>query len=128
MSVVPVLIRAIAALAGEVSRPHVELFTQDAYFWFQVLQVFLIRTLTDTASTTIIEIAKSPATVFRILSQAIPISSNFYMSYFIMQGLAIATSIPAQVVQCALFHVLSRFRDSTPRMMHARYTSLEGIP
>jgi calcium permeable stress-gated cation channel len=127
MILVPEIMRMLATLAGAVSLPHRELFTQNAYFCFQLIQVFLIRTLADAASTVLIQIVESPSAVFRILSQAIPTSSNFYISYFIVQGLAMASNVLAQVTGCLVFYLLYRWMADTPRAMYARWTSLRTI-
>lgn len=127
MSLVPVFMRMFARLAGEVSQSRVELFTQNAYFCFQLVQVFLIRTLTDTASTAIVQIATDPSAVFTILGDALPTSSNFYISYFIVQGLTIATSVLTQVIGCAIFNVFYRFLAGTPRAKYSKWTSLSAI-
>ncbi|KAI9152090.1 hypothetical protein HJFPF1_09313 [Paramyrothecium foliicola] len=127
MSLVPVIMRACAKLAGAVSLSEVELFTQNAYFVFQLIQVFLIRTLTDTASKAIIDIANNPSSVFGILSQSIPTSSNFYISYFIVQGITIAIGVLTQVVGLFVFKILYKFLAGTPRAMYTKWTTLSAI-
>ena len=127
MSLVPIIMRALAKFAGEVSLSRVELFTQNAYFTFQIVQVFLIRTLTDTASTAIINIAQDPSSIFGTLGEAIPTSSNFYISYFIVQGLSIATSTLTQVVGCVIFNLMYKFLATTPRAMYTKWTTLSAV-
>lgn len=128
MSSVPILMRILAMLAGEVSLAHIELFTQSAYFYFQLLQVFLIRTLTDTVSVVLIQTIESPSAIFQILSQAIPTSSNFYISYFIMQGFTIAPNILTQLISCLTFNLLYKFYDNnTPRALYTRWISLSTL-
>ncbi|KFH43020.1 hypothetical protein ACRE_062400 [Hapsidospora chrysogenum ATCC 11550] len=127
MSLVPVFMRMFARLAGEVSASRVELFCQNAYFAFQLIQVFLIRTLTDTASTAIVQIANDPGSVFSTLSSAIPTSSNFYISYFILQGLGIAIGVLTQVVGCIVFNVFYKFLTGTPRAKYNKWTSLSAL-
>jgi hypothetical protein len=127
MSLVPVFIRMFARLAGEVTQSRVELFTQNGYFVFQIVQVFLIRTIADSASTVIVQIANDPGAVFSILSTALPTSSNFYISYFILQGLTIATSVLTQVIGCVIFNLLYKFLTGTPRAMYNKWTSLSAI-
>lgn len=127
MSLVPVFMRMFARFAGEVSLSRVELFTQNAYFMFQLVQVFLIRTLTDTASTAIVQIAQNPSSVFSTLSSAIPTSSNFYISYFILQGVTVATSVLTQVVGCVIFNLIYKYLAGTPRAMYQKWTSLSAI-
>lgn len=127
MSLVPVFMRMFARFAGEVSLSRVELYTQNAYFAFQLIQVFLIRTVTDTASTAIVQIAGDPGMVFGILAEAIPTSSNFYISYFIFQGVQIATSVLTQVVGCVIFNLLYKYLAGTPRAMYNKWTALSAI-
>lgn len=119
--------RALARLAGCTNLAQVELFTQNAYFFFQVVQVFLIQTLANSASTAIVQIAQDPGKVFDILSSALPTASNFYISYFIVQGLTIATSVLTQVVGCVIFGLLYKFLAGTPRAMYTKWTSLSAI-
>ncbi|RFU77492.1 hypothetical protein TARUN_4706 [Trichoderma arundinaceum] len=127
MSLVPVIMRLCARLAGEVSQSRVELFTQNAYFFFQLIQVFLIQTLTNAASTALVQIAQQPGQVFNILSSSLPTASNFYISYFIVQGLTIATSVVTQVVGFFVFTLLYKFLAKTPRAMYKKWTSLSAI-
>lgn len=127
MSLVPVIMRLCAKLAGAASMSQVELFTQNSYFFFQLIQVFLIRTVTNTASTLIVQIVEDPGSVFTVLSEAIPTSSNFYISYFIVQGLSIAVSVLTQVVGCLIFNLLYRLFGSTPRALYTRWIGLSSI-
>ena len=94
---------------------------------FQVVQVFLIRTITDTASTAIVQIVQSPTSAFEILAEALPTSSNFYISYFIIQGFTIATDVMTQVVSLVVFNVFYRFFARTPRAMYDKWTTLKAI-
>lgn len=127
MSLVPVFMRMFARLAGEVSLARVELFTQNAYFCFQLIQVFLIRTMADAASTALIQIIGAPDMVFSILGESLPTSSNFYISYFIVQGLTIAVGVLTQVVGCIIFNLLYKFLAGTPRAKYNKWTSLSAI-
>lgn len=127
MSLVPIIMRVCAKLSGTVSLSQTELFTQNAYFVFQVIQVFLIRTMTDTASTAVVQIIQNPDGVFDLLSSSLPTSSNFYISYFIVQGLTIATNVLTQVVGCIVFRILYKFLASTPRAMYTKWTTLSSL-
>ncbi|PNY28920.1 Uncharacterized protein RSN1 [Tolypocladium capitatum] len=127
MSLVPVIMRWCAKLAGSPTLSRVELFTQNAYFCFQVVQVFLIRSMADAASTAIVQIVDNPSDVFSILGAVIPTSSNFYISYFMLQGLTIATSVVTQVVGMFVFRILYKYLTGTPRSMYTKWTSLSSI-
>lgn len=127
MSLVPVIMRALSGVAGAKTNTEAELFTQNAYFCFQVLQVFLIRSITDAASTAIVQIAENPGSVFSILGSALPTTSNFYISYFIVQGLTIAIGVVTQVVGLFIFRLLYKFLASTPRAKYTKWTTLSAI-
>ncbi|KAK3192129.1 phosphate metabolism protein 7 [Lecanicillium sp. MT-2017a] len=127
MALVPIIMRLCAKLAGATTNSQVELFTQHAYFCFQIIQVFLVRTLTNAASEVLPTIVKEPGQVFEILSSKIPKASNFYISYFIVQGLTLATSVLTQVVGLVIFRVLYKFLAGTPRAMYQKWTSLARV-
>lgn len=127
MSLVPVFMRLCARQAGCVSISQAELFTQNAYFVFQVIQVFLVQTLANSFVSSIATIVKEPSQVFSMLSSSIPTASNFYISYFIVQGLTIAVGVLTQVVGCIIFNLLYKFLTSTPRSMYNKWTTLSAL-
>ncbi|CAM1504888.1 Fc.00g024790.m01.CDS01 [Cosmosporella sp. VM-42] len=88
MALVPAMLRFCARQAGVPSLVLVELFTQNAYFAFQVVQVFLITTLTSAASAAFMDILKDPISAKDLLAQNLPKASNFYLSYILIQCLA----------------------------------------
>ncbi|KAM0273964.1 hypothetical protein ACHAQH_008084 [Verticillium albo-atrum] len=127
MALVPIIMRLCAKLAGEPSASRVELFTQNAYFCFQLIQVFLITTVSSSAVAAVQNIINNPSSVFDILSEALPRSSQFYISYFIVQGLGIAVSVISQVVGFIIFSLVYRFLTSTPRSMYNKWAQLSAI-
>ncbi|KAI1776532.1 DUF221-domain-containing protein [Hypoxylon cercidicola] len=127
MSLVPVIMRLCAKLSGEPSLSRVELFTQNAYFAFQLIQVFLITTSTSAASTVGKQIADNPGSVTTLLAENLPKSSNFYISYFIVQGLGIAASVLSQAVGFVIFTIMYKFLAGTPRALYTKWANLSAI-
>ncbi|WYZ46262.1 hypothetical protein EsH8_IX_000487 [Colletotrichum jinshuiense] len=127
MSLVPVIMRLCAKISGEPSDSRVELFTQNAYFWFQLIQVFLVMTIAGSAITTIRAFAENPGSIFSILSSQLPKASSFYVSYFIVQGITLATGVLTQVVGFAIFVVLLKFLTNTPRALYNKWSTLAAI-
>ncbi|EWZ78614.1 hypothetical protein FOWG_17153 [Fusarium oxysporum f. sp. lycopersici MN25] len=127
MSSVPVFIRTCARWSGCVSTSQAELFTQKAYFIFQVLQVFLVQTLSNGFISSLVTILRNPNNVFGMLSTSIPTASNFYISFFIVQGLTIATGVLTQIFGFIMFTLSSRFSNKTPRMMYYKWTALSTL-
>lgn len=124
---VPGIMRFCARVSGATTLAEIELYTQNAYFIFQLLQVFLIRTVTDTAATAVVQIVQDPTSVFSTLAEALPTSSNFYISYFILQGFGIAVDVMTQVVSCVFFNIVYWYWATTPRRMYQEWTTLESV-
>jgi len=127
MSLVPVVMRLCAKLAGEPSISRVELFTQNAYFAFQVIQIFLVTTLSSAATAVAKQIIDKPTDAPSILANKLPKASNVYISYFIVQGLTIATGVLTQVVGFVVFRLLYKFLAGTPRAMYNKWANLSAI-
>ncbi|KAF2973568.1 hypothetical protein GQX73_g61 [Xylaria multiplex] len=127
MSLVPIVMRLCAKLSGEPSLARVELFTQNAYFAFQVIQVFLISTLTSAASAVGYQIFQHPEQVTSLLAENLPKASNFYISYFIVQGLGIAASILSQAVGFVVFTLVYKYLSGTPRALYTKWANLSAI-
>jgi hypothetical protein len=74
--------------SGAATLSEVEQQTQKWYFAFQVVQVFLITTFTSGATAVVSQTVSNPTQAVSILAENLPKTSNFYISYFILYGLA----------------------------------------
>ena len=127
MALLPIILRAAAKLGGVPSISGVELRTQNFYFGFQVVQVFLVTTFSSGATAVLGKVAENPGNTPQLLAQNLPTASNIYISYFIVQGLTIASGALLQIVGLILFRVLGKILDKTPRKMYKRWTTLSGL-
>lgn len=127
MALLPIILRAMAKFGGDPTRSAVELTVQNSYFAFQVIQVFLVATIGSAASAVGGQIAQNPASAATLLAQKLPEASTFYLSYFILQGLAVVSSILLGLVGLVIFMVLGKFLDSTPRKMYNRWIKLSSL-
>ncbi|RHZ54492.1 putative DUF221 domain protein [Aspergillus thermomutatus] len=127
MSLVPIICRFLARRAGAPSTAHVELFTQSAHFCFQVVQVFLVTTLTSAASAATAQIIKDPLSAKDLLAENLPKATNFYISYFLLQGLTMSSMAVVQVAGVIVFKFMSTFFDRSPRHLYQRWAALSGI-
>jgi calcium permeable stress-gated cation channel len=117
----------MAKVSGVPSASQVELHVQNSYFAFQVVQVFLVTTLSSAASAAVTAVIKDPTSAPSLLAQDLPKASNFYLCYLIVQGLSGSSGLILQIVGLILFRVLGFFLDSTPRKMYKRWASLSGL-
>lgn len=127
MALLPIILRLSAKLAGLPSLSRVELRVQNSYFCFQVIQVFLVTTISSSASAVAVQIKNNPTSVTSLLAENLPKASNFYISYFILQGLTISSGTLLQIVGLVLFMLLGKVLDSTPRKMYKRFANLSGL-
>ena len=127
MALLPIILRWMAKLSGKPTLSTIELRVQNSYFLFQVIQVFLVTTLTSGAAASGVAIFKNPSSATTLLATSLPKASNFYISYFVLQGLSISAGALAQVVGVILFKILGKFLDTTPRKMYKRFVTLAGL-
>jgi len=122
------LCRAVLAKQGGlVTLSQVEMKTQSWYFAFQVIQVFLITTFTSGAASVASQIVSNPTSAVNLLAQNLPKASNFYISYFVLYGVAMSANFLLNAVGLLMTYGLARFTDKTPRKMYNRYMSLAGL-
>ncbi|KAG9702898.1 DUF221-domain-containing protein, partial [Aureobasidium melanogenum] len=128
MSVLPIILRLMARLGGDPSLSAVELTVQNTYFGFQVVQVFLVATLGSAASSALGSILPNHINqIPTLLASSIPKASNFYLSYFVLQGLGVVSGTLLNLSGLVIFIILGKFLDNTPRKMYKRWTSLASM-
>lgn len=94
---------------------------------FQVIQVFLVTTFASGAAATVSAIIDNPSSATTLLAENLPKASNFFISYFIVQGLGIAAGNLLNIGALAMLTVVGKFLDKSPRKMFNRYIKLTGL-
>lgn len=128
VSYVPKLFRHVAKLSGEPTIPQAELKTQAWYFAFQVFQIFLVTTFSSGAASVVKEIARSPQSAPILLAQSLPTASNFYLTYFILQGTASAASNVLNYSDLFTYLFYEYYWLKTPREKFTTYAQMKGTP
>ncbi|SCU88901.1 LAFA_0E15170g1_1 [Lachancea sp. 'fantastica'] len=124
MSLVPIFIKKLGSISGCSSIQEQELYCQAWYYAFLIVQVFIVVTLASSASSTVSAIIDDPGSAMTLLAQNLPKASNFYIAYFLLQGLVFPSGALLQIVGLILSKVLGRILDSTPRQKWTRYNTL----
>lgn len=127
MALLPIILRLVAKKSGAPSLAAIELRTQNFYFCFQVIQVFLVTTVTSAASAVGSQIASQPSKATSLLAANLPHAANFFLSYIIVQGLTLSSFAIAQVVGVIIFRILGKLLDNTPRKMYNRFSTLGSL-
>ncbi|KAH9831882.1 Extracellular tail, of 10TM putative phosphate transporter [Teratosphaeria destructans] len=128
VSYVPKLFRHIAKLSGEPTTSQAELKTQAWYFAFQVIQVFLVTTTASGASAVTKNVTQNPASVPDLLAESLPKASNFYLTYFVLQGLGAASNNLLRASDLCEYLFYEYFWDKTPREKFTTYAQMKGTP
>ncbi len=128
VSYVPKLFRHVAKLSGEPTTGQAELKTQTWYFVFQVFQVFLVTTFSSGAAAVASQIIQNPGDAPNLLASSLPKASNFYLTYFILQGTSSAASTVLNYSDLFEFLFYERFMDKTPRQHYSTYAKMKGTP
>lgn len=123
IAIVPKLLRKLAQLTGETTLTQIELTTQSWFFGFQVVQVFLVTTFTSGAAAVASQISQNPTQVPQLLARNLPLASNFYLSYFIIYGLAVSSLTILNVKRLLKVYIVGSFAKS-PRKKYTSYVSL----
>lgn len=123
---------------------EVELTTQGWYFGFQVVQVFLVTTFSSGASAIVSELIRlftcaalsdyillediydDPSVAPTLLAENLPLASNFYLSYLMLQGIIVAATEVFQILPLA-FYFAGSYLDVTPRQKFERWSTLNYI-
>jgi hypothetical protein len=127
MALLPIILRLVARLGGSPTYSDVEYTVQNSYFSFQIIQVFLVTTLTSAASSAVTEIIDNPSSVTTLLSTSIPRASNFYLSYFILLGLGVFAGTLVGIAGLFITPLLVKILGSTPRKIWQRWNQLSGV-
>lgn len=124
MALLPIFLRFMAKVSGAPSFSMIEHYVQHAYFAFQVVQVFLVTTISSGAAAVIQDIINNPQSAMNLLATNLPKASNFYISYFMLQGFSIAGAALLQITTLIIFHILSVLLDWTPRKKWYRWNMI----
>jgi calcium permeable stress-gated cation channel len=127
MSLLPPILRLAARLGGSPTYSDVEYSLQNSYFGFQIVQVFLVATLSSAATSVATTILATPSKAPTILSTYLPTASNFYLSYFIVQGLGVFSGTLVGIAGLFVTPLLVRILGSTPRKIFMRWNQLTNV-
>lgn len=112
----PVIFMQIGKAEGIIAFSEVQMRAFSRYFGFQVLNVFLVTVITGSFFDTVATIIETPESAFRLLGNALPKLSTFFITFVIMKtflGLGVELVRIVAIVQASIRHLL--FPNSTLR-------------
>ncbi|CAM9922196.1 unnamed protein product [Discosporangium mesarthrocarpum] len=87
MNLLPPLIRTLGILEGSPAESRNQLSVLSRYFYFQVINVFLVTTIVGTLTDTLEEIINTPSKVFTLLGESLPKVTGFFCEYILIKML-----------------------------------------
>ncbi|KIW11665.1 hypothetical protein PV08_10967 [Exophiala spinifera] len=127
VSYVPYFFKYVATMSGQPTSIEVNKWAQNWYFVFQVVQVFLITTFSSGAAAVANKVANEPTSVPTLLAKNLPKASNFYLTYFIIQGLGTAAKNIINYSDLFSYLVFYHIVAKTPRQKFNTYAQMKGI-
>ncbi|KAK2462387.1 hypothetical protein APHAL10511_005693 [Amanita phalloides] len=118
MMVLPIVLRLFAKFEGIPQKTGVELSLMSRFFIFQVVHSFLIVTLSSGIMATLTDILNNPNLAPQLLAQNLPLASNFFLTYIILQGLSGSAAGFLQIVSLVVYYVKLFLFGSTPRSVY----------
>ncbi|KAE8393186.1 hypothetical protein BDV23DRAFT_180791 [Aspergillus alliaceus] len=126
MAILPLILRFLCRTQGVHTGMAVELTVQNYYFAFLFVQLFLVVAISSSFST-IINNVTNVTSWPELLAENIPLSSNYFFSYMILQAMSVSAGALVQVVNLASWFILGPLLDTTARRKWARTTNLNQM-
>ena len=126
MALLPLILRFLSRTQGLHTGMAIELMVQNYYFAFLFVQLFLVVAISSSFST-IIDNVTDVTSWPQLLAQNIPISSNYFFSYMILQAMSVSAGALLQIFNLVSWFILAPWLDTTGRRKWARTTNLNQM-
>jgi hypothetical protein len=129
ISLVPVVFTILSTKEGIPQRSFVELSVLHKFFFFQLIDVVLVSTISGGVMTMVNEfanIAKNPLGIINILSENLPKASTFFITFVMLQSTNASGQAMLQLVPYLLSYVMPFF-STTPRDIYTRKKTCPNV-
>ncbi|KKK13428.1 hypothetical protein ARAM_000888 [Aspergillus rambellii] len=126
MALLPLVLRFLCRAQGLSTGMAIELTVQNYFFAFLFVQLFLVVAISSSFSTIINNVTDFTSWP-EVLAQNIPLSSNYFFSYMVLQALSVSAGALVQIFSLVSWFILAPLLDSTARKKWARTTNLNQM-
>ncbi|KAF5381347.1 hypothetical protein D9615_008345 [Tricholomella constricta] len=127
MMLLPIILRLLARFEGIPKYTGLELSLMTRFFIFQVIHSFLIVTLSSGIIKALPQLINDPTSVPTLLAQNMPLSSTFFLTYIVLQGLSVVAGGFLQIVPLIIYYVKLFILGSTPRAVYGIKYGLRSV-
>lgn len=123
MALLPIILRLLARFEGIPKHTDIELSLMTRYFIFQVIHSFLIVSLSSGIIAALPQLADNLSLAPTLLATNLPLASNFFLTFIILQGLTATASGLLTIIPLIIYYVKLVLLGSTPRSIFTiKYT------
>ncbi|GLC42966.1 hypothetical protein PLESTB_000281900 [Pleodorina starrii] len=125
LALVPIVLRVMALLSGSIAESEIDFGVTKRFFLFQVVVVFFGTIVAGSFFNQLQEWVKNPGSVITTLGRSIPMTSTFFITYLLTNGLGVKSFAFIRLPNFILFWILSKFAGSPrarQRMWMYQYT------
>ncbi|GIL80074.1 hypothetical protein Vretimale_12911 [Volvox reticuliferus] len=126
LAIVPTILRIMAILSGSTSISEIDFGVVKRFFLFQVVVVFFGTIIAGSFFNQLQQWVKNPTGIVTTLGKSIPMTSTFFITYLLINGLGVKSMAFIRLPNFVIFWVLSKFAGSPrarQRMWMYQYTS-----
>lgn len=127
LALVPLLLPFLAKLQGLVTGNSIKLATQDTYFAFLFVQLFLVVSVSAGVTAIFQDAANSNFNIPQLLAGKLPDAATYFFSYMILQALSVSAGALAQIMPLAIWFLWAPMVDGTPRKTWKRQVDLNVV-
>ena len=127
MALLPVILRLLARFEGIPKHTDIELSVMTRYFLFQVIHSFLIVSLSSGIIAALPELVNDLSAAPTLLAKNLPLASNFFLTFVILQGLTATAAGLLTLVPLIIYYVKLILLGSTPRSIFTIKYTMQNV-
>ncbi|KIY47384.1 DUF221-domain-containing protein, partial [Fistulina hepatica ATCC 64428] len=127
MMLLPIVLRLLARFEGIPKYTGLELSLMSRFYIFVIVHSFLIVAVSSGIIPAINQIVNDPTSIPTLLAEKLPLSSIFFLTYVLLQGLSGVAGGFLNIVSLIIYYAKLYILGSTPRAVYGIKYSLGSV-
>lgn len=124
IALVPIIFTALSRATGIKTKTGVTYSVANKFFFFLIVNVFFVVSISSGIVPALTQIINQPSTAATILAASLPKAATFFINYILLLGFTRSAGEILRVAPLALFYILGKFLDNTPRKIWNRRNTM----